>query len=438
MTDFRYQVQQLQRLDGNKQCVDCGSHNPQWASASFGTFICLECSGQHRSLGVHISFVRSVTMDSWKEEQHNKMKVGGNDKARQFFEKYGIQGMSITQKYQTKAADLYKEKLLAEMQGRDFDLPAPSPELSRVKVAENAATSMMNGGGGNNMQQRMDMGSNSMSSSQMSTKSRNEEYFARKGAENSQRPVDLPPNQGGKYQGFGSDYQGPSTSKGRNEEDILSDAVSAFSKGWSVFGAKAVEWGRYAATQAESIGKDINTNVIKPTASKLQDPNLRQNLSNQLNSIGKNIVETSDKGISFIAHALTGEEQVKSPSSSSFSGRGQNSYEKLHENYDGSNAGNSEDLFKDANDLAVPQDQNAFASQSEAVGYGSNVPQSTLPTSSVAQDQFINNKERVDNSQNQQISQAMSKQVTAAKDEAHRPSSSEQWTDVNDDDWADF
>lgn len=74
---------------------------------------------------------------------------------------------------------------MAEMQGRDFDLPAPSPELSRVKVAENAATSMMNGGGGNNMQQRMDMGSNSMSSSQMSTKSRNEEYFARKGAENS-------------------------------------------------------------------------------------------------------------------------------------------------------------------------------------------------------------------------------------------------------------
>ena len=41
---------------------------PDWASINLGILVCIECSGIHRSLGVHVSKVRSLTLDKWEEQ----------------------------------------------------------------------------------------------------------------------------------------------------------------------------------------------------------------------------------------------------------------------------------------------------------------------------------------------------------------------------------
>lgn len=47
------------------RCADCGAPCADWASVAHGSFVCLNCAEQHRGLGMHVTFTRSLTMDKW-------------------------------------------------------------------------------------------------------------------------------------------------------------------------------------------------------------------------------------------------------------------------------------------------------------------------------------------------------------------------------------
>ena len=83
-------LKKLLSLDDNSKCGDCqggvSAARPSWASINLGIFLCMKCAGIHRGLGVHISKIRSCTLDTWVPFDVDTMRRLGNKRSNEEYE----------------------------------------------------------------------------------------------------------------------------------------------------------------------------------------------------------------------------------------------------------------------------------------------------------------------------------------------------------------
>ncbi|KAF9021508.1 ArfGap-domain-containing protein [Hymenopellis radicata] len=307
-------LQELVRREdlGNKICADCSNPNPQWASLSFAVFICLQCAGVHRGFGVHIrrvpqpdsphSFVRSISMDTWQEEQIKRMQLGGNKLFREFMRAYQpvdyggySDGLSPHETYHCWAATQYRQKLDSMLAGQEWSPSPPTPSTNPTSPTLPSSQGLRKSRTSSRAMTGSSLRSDSSSPASFNAsprgtpdigsdqKAANETYFSGLGSVNASRPDNLPPSQGGRYQGFGSTPSpsshpsyGLSSASAPTFNELQDNPMAALSKGWSLFSAAVV-----GASRA------VNENVIQPGMEKVSDPTLQSNVRGYLSEAQK-------------------------------------------------------------------------------------------------------------------------------------------------------
>ena len=191
------------------------------------------------------------------------MEEGGNTRWKEFWESHAdggagkkgsFENVSVDERYSGDVGEEYKERLGAKVEGREY-VQLPKKEKKVMPARERSSTPL---GGASPARS----GSPAVAGIG-GRKEKNEAYFSRLGNANATRSANLPPNQGGKYAGFGSAVSEPSDgARGGGAmpgvDEFQKDPVAALTKGF----------GWFTATVGKG-AKQLNEGYIQPTAQKV-------------------------------------------------------------------------------------------------------------------------------------------------------------------------
>lgn len=108
----------------NNFCFDCQAKNPDWVSVNNGIFLCSSCQQKHRMYGHNVSYVKSIEMDSFKEEHVKMISNSGNERLKELLKMYSIKDdVNRDVLYTSYLLDYYRKLLKSEIKND----PKPTP-----------------------------------------------------------------------------------------------------------------------------------------------------------------------------------------------------------------------------------------------------------------------------------------------------------------------